>query len=63
MLLGRRDAQIKLNGQRVELGEVEAALLRAAGPQLLNAAAAVIVKPIAGNGPPINMSADTAHSC
>ena len=45
LLLGRRDAQVKLNGQRVELGEVEAGLLRAAGPGLLQSVAAVALKP------------------
>ncbi|UGT56759.1 non-ribosomal peptide synthase/polyketide synthase [Nocardia asteroides] len=38
--VGRGDLQVKLNGQRVELGEVEAALLRQAG--VTQAAAAVV---------------------
>ena len=42
-LLGRKDSQVKLNGQRVELGEVEAGVLRGAGSRLLRSAAAVII--------------------
>ncbi|KZM69902.1 hybrid non-ribosomal peptide synthetase/type I polyketide synthase [Nocardia terpenica] len=38
--LGRRDTQVKINGYRVELGEVEAALLR--DPRVRAAAAAVV---------------------
>jgi acyl-CoA synthetase (AMP-forming)/AMP-acid ligase II/ankyrin repeat protein len=44
ILLGRRDSQIKLNGQRVELGEVEAGVLRAVGAEMLTSAAAVLLK-------------------
>ena len=40
--MGRRDTMVKLRGQRVELGEIEDVLLRAAAPLL--AAVAVTVR-------------------
>jgi amino acid adenylation domain-containing protein len=63
--LGRGDDQVKLRGQRLELGEVEAAL--AAAPGVLHAAAVVVDGPagsqhLAGyisssGGPPIDLDA------
>ena len=50
VLLGRRDDQVKLNGQRVELGEVEAGILKGAGEQLIKAVAAVVIKEKGGCG-------------
>jgi amino acid adenylation domain-containing protein len=45
--LGRRDAQVKIAGFRIEIGEVEAALLRAPGVR----DGAVVVADRAGTGP------------
>ena len=50
LLLGRKDSQIKLNGQRVELGEIEAGVLRAAGKDLLRSVAVVLVRSKGGGG-------------
>jgi acyl-CoA synthetase (AMP-forming)/AMP-acid ligase II len=52
LLLGRKDSQIKLNGQRVELGEIEAGVLRAAGKDLLRSIAVVLVRSKGGGGKP-----------
>ncbi|KAF3763941.1 hypothetical protein M406DRAFT_10611, partial [Cryphonectria parasitica EP155] len=44
--IGRRDNQIKINGQRVETSEIENAILRAASPDLVQMACVALVAPL-----------------
>ena len=41
MLLGRRDTQVKLQGKRVDLGEIEGAILESAQPVIQEVAVVV----------------------